>query len=151
MGSILTIFFSLIVVSFFYTRFIAWQNQADLDILTTIKESYFDFNTKFNSTQGLFLAAAITQYDSNTTLTEDPAYGELVIEHYGWGYSDNISSSERLVDNHFCSEEELGLVKGPNTLVYPTVYTMQNEVNTFKKKFKCVNPDDLVIWGDYNS
>ena len=119
--------------------------------MTTIKDSYFDFNSKFNTTHGFFLAAALTQYDSNTTLTEDKRYGELVIEHYGWGYSDDILSSRRKIDNHFCSDEELGIVKGPDTIIYPTVPSMLNEVNTYKKKFKCVNPDDLVIWGNYDS
>ena len=28
---------------------------------------------------------------------------------------------------------------------------MKKEVNTYKKKFKCVNSDDLNVWGDYNS
>lgn len=28
---------------------------------------------------------------------------------------------------------------------------MVNEVRTWKKKFKCANSEDLVIWGDYNS
>ena len=97
------------------------------------------------------MAAALTKYDSNTTLTEEKQYGELVIEHYGWGYSDDIQSSKRYIDNHFCSDEELGIVKGPNTIIYPTVTSMQKEVNTFKKKFKCVNPEDLTIWGNYDS
>ena len=28
---------------------------------------------------------------------------------------------------------------------------MISEVITYKNKFKCINNDDLVIWGDYNS
>ena len=28
---------------------------------------------------------------------------------------------------------------------------MKKEVDIYSKKFKCINPEDLVIWGDYNS
>ena len=106
MGSFLTILTSLIVLCFFYTKFVAWQNQGDIDIITTLKESYFDYNEKFSSEDGFFIAAALTEYNTNRTITEDKRYGELVIEHYTWG--DNVYKESK-IDNHYCSDEELGL------------------------------------------
>ena len=55
------------------------------------------------------------------------------------------------MEYHYCSDEELGLVKGPNTLAYPIFESSINEVTTWKKKFKCADPETLQIWGDYNS
>ena len=148
MGSFLTIFSSLIVLGFIYTKLVAWKNQADIDIITLIKDSHFDYNEKFSSEEGFFVAAALTEYNTNRTITEDKRYGELNIEWYGWG--DNISG-EVHIDNHFCSDEELGLAQGTNTIIYPTLESSQNEVDIYSKKFKCIKKEDLVIWGDYNS
>ena len=35
--------------------------------------------------------------------------------------------------------------------MYPIYEQQLNEVLTYKKKFKCVDRDELEIWGDYNS
>ena len=36
-------------------------------------------------------------------------------------------------------------------MLYPTFKDSATEVMTFKKKFKCIDKDELVVWGDYNS
>lgn len=61
------------------------------------------------------MAAALTAYDSEEKIIEEERYGELVIEHYGWGNDEDATEVESLSDNigfHFCSEEELGLKEG---------------------------------------
>ena len=113
----------------------------------------FTHDEKFTAEEGLFVAAAITEYDSNTEIIEESRYGELVIEHYGWGCSedgigDNCSNELKY---HYCSDEELGFTPGPDTLIYPIIETSAKEVETWKKKFKCIKKEELVIWGDYNS
>ena len=100
---------------------------------------------------GFFIAAALTEYNSDTTVTEEERFGELIIEHYGWGYGDEIGSVSRPLDYHFCSDEELGFADGPDTAIYPIFESSLSEVQTYRKKFKCVDKKDLVIWGDYNS
>ena len=84
-------------------------------------------------------------------MTEEERFGELIIEHYGWGYGDEIGSVSRPIDYRFCSDEELGFKDGPDTSIYPIFESSLAEVQTYRKKFKCVNKKDLVIWGDYNS
>ena len=42
------------------------------------------------------------------TLTEDKRYGEIVFEHFGWGNT-GIATDRRLLESHFCSDEELGI------------------------------------------
>ena len=50
---------------------------------------------KFTPAEGFFVAAAFTAYDSNPEIIEVPEkYGELVIEHYGWGNEGATSSAE---------------------------------------------------------
>ena len=69
-----------------------------------------DYNEKFDSSKGFFVAAALTAYDNETEVIEDPTYGELVIEQFGWGYEESFRSESRDLDYHYCSDEELGLV-----------------------------------------
>ena len=78
-------------------------------------------------------------------------YGELVIEHYGWGYDGEFGSRETVLDYHYCSDEELGLVRGPDTTIYPFFQDSIEEVMAYRKKFKCARKEDLEIWGDFNS
>ena len=84
-------------------------------------------------------------------MIEEDRYGKLVFEHYGWGNEEELASDKRQLDYHTCSDEELGFTQGPDTIIYPIFETSAKEVQTWKKKFKCVNKEDLVIWGDYSS
>ena len=107
---------------------------------------------KFSPEEGFFVAAALTAYDSETEIIEVPElYGELVIEHYGWGNGGTSSTNVDNIANHQCSDEELGIERGPNTLVYPVFKNDMEFVKLWRKKFKCIDPKDMVIWGNYNS
>ena len=48
---------------------------------------------KFSAEKGLFVAAALTAYDSVEESIEEPRYGELVIEHYEWGNGGVLDNS----------------------------------------------------------
>ena len=77
-----------------------------------------------------------------------------MIEHYGWGAVNGISVGSTELENHACSDVELGLLDANDSEsfgAYPIFGSSANEVKTWKKKFKCVKKEDLVIWGDYNS
>ena len=52
---------------------------------------------------------------------------------------------------HWCSDEELGIAPGDKTQIYPIFESSRDEVLTYRKKFKCIDPEDMVIWGDYDS
>lgn len=152
MGVCLSLVLGLIMSVFIYSKAVTWQNRKDVDIMSALVENAFDFTYKFsNADQGLFVAAAITEYDSNTEVIERPEYGELVIEQYGWGYEGEIGSKSSPLDYHYCSDEELGIEPGPGTSIFPIFESSSSEVMTWRKKFKCVNKQDLEIWGDYNS
>ena len=140
-----------IVGIFCYSKVLAWYEYKDVDIMSSTMENYFDFDYRFNSTSGLFVAAAITEFDSNTEIIEKPEMGELIIEHYGWGYENTIGSTSFNLDYHYCTDEELGIEPGPNTIMSPMYEGSLAEFNTYRKKFKCIDNEQLNIWGDYNS
>ena len=88
MGATLTILLILMVGLFTITKVLTWFNRLDVDIMSALQENEIDFNFKFTTEEGFFLAAALTEYNSDREITEDKRYGELVIDHYGWGNSD---------------------------------------------------------------
>ena len=106
----------------------------------------------FGPEQGFYVAAALTEYDSNTEIIEEAKYGELVIEYNGWGYSDELGDNKKTpLSYHPCTDSELGLEDGPDNRVYPLSDSQMQELTTYKKKFKCIDPTNFKIWGDYNS
>ena len=98
---------------------------------------------------------ALTEYDDNREVVEEERYGELIIEHYGWGNNSResgegaeaegnslqseLSSGSSAIGYHYCSDEELGLTIGPKTHIFPIFEGSKNEVMTWRKKFKCVD------------
>ena len=62
-----------------------------------------------------------------------------------------MKSESRDIEFHYCSDEELGIVKGPDTVIFPLNENMKLPFKTYRKKFKCINKRDLEIWGDYNT
>ena len=85
-------------------------------------------------------------------MTEDIRYGELLIEHYGWGNAElGYSYGSHPLPNRFCTDEDLGFVRTSNTKIYPVYPSSLAEVDIYRNKFKCIPTESLVIWGDYNS
>ena len=90
-GSLLTILFVTISVVFIYTKILTIVKKQDIDIMSVIEEAAISYDDKFDANDGFFVAAALTAYDSEEEIVEEERYGELVIEHYGWGnYEDAI-------------------------------------------------------------
>lgn len=77
---------------FAYSKAMVLYKGTDITIMGNEAEGAYTYDDTFTADDGLFLAAALTKYDSNTTVTEEKRYGELIIEHYGWGNGDGISS-----------------------------------------------------------
>ena len=91
MGSILTIIIALTTLMFFYTKTLTIVSKHDVDIMSAIIENAIDIEEKFTADHGFFIAAALTNYNSNRKLTEDPRYGKLIFEKFGWGEQEGIS------------------------------------------------------------
>lgn len=136
------------MLSFVYTKVVTWHLKKDVTVMGALISHYYDASDRFNATQGFFMAAGLTNFDSNTTLTEEKRYGELIFEHYGWG---SQSSGSKPLESHFCSDEELGLTDSKTSLTYPLRDSSKTEVITYKNKMKCLDAKDYEVWGDFNS
>ena len=144
MGVVLTLVFAVMTALFAYARAMVLIQKSDVTVMGSTSENEFDFNYVITPESGFFVAFALTEYNSDPEIIEKPEYGEMVMEYYGWGYSQTaIGSSAKPLGYHYCSDEELGLERGPNTLAYPIFESSINEVRTWKKKFKCADQDTL--------
>ena len=98
MGALASLLVTLTILGFTYTKLITIANKNDVDIMSALIDGRIDYNTRFDAeNDGFFIAAALTEYDTNTEVIEEARYGELVIEHHGWGYEDNIAVEERQI------------------------------------------------------
>ena len=75
-------------------------NSSDVTIFGNYSEGAFTQEDTFTAEEGLFIAAALTEYDSNTEIIEDKRYGELVIEQYGWGYAGLLGTKRTQIKEH---------------------------------------------------
>ena len=86
MGAILTVLLNLLMLMFAYTKFTTIYQRNDVDIMSAISEFAIGDDEEFTTEEGFFVAVALTEYDNNSEIIEVPeVYGELIIEHYGWG------------------------------------------------------------------
>ena len=81
-----------------YTKVVTLAYKQEVDIMGAFVEGAFDYSEKFTAEDGFFVAAALTEYNSNTELIEEPRYGELVIEHVGWGNEEYISRQSNAIE-----------------------------------------------------
>ena len=85
MGVCLTCMIVGITLMFFYAKINTLVKKHDVDIMSALVDNEIDFDYKFTADQGFFISAALTNYNANTTLTEEARYGELIFEQFGWG------------------------------------------------------------------
>ena len=89
----MTVLLNILMLMFAYTKFHTIYFRNDVDIMSAVSEFAISDDVKFTTEEGFFVAAALTEYDSNTEIIEVPEkYGELIIEHYGWGYENGASN-----------------------------------------------------------
>ena len=127
-GSCLSILTFITMATFMYTKILSLAMKHEVDIMSALEENRLDFDYKFTPQDCFFVAAALTEYDTEKNIIEEERYGELIIEHYGWGYGEGISSGSKAIEYHWCSDEELGFVKGPDTVIFPILESSMGEV-----------------------
>ena len=146
-------FTALLVLTLLFQTMLKGSTLVNFDETTLNQheeQDYFNSSSVFSSNDGFKVAFAITAYDSNQTITEDPSYGVVQAKYRSWG--DEIVSKEQAeLTTHPCSEQELGLTAQTNEGDFWKVNERsRRDVENFKPKFKCID-QDIQIQGDYNS
>ena len=128
-------------------------SKKDVDILSTIKTSFFDEKDEFGYKNGFNIAAAFTAYNNEYEWTLDPSYGNLIFNSYSWGERDDGSYFTETVqlEDHVCTRSELGLEDVEDARFLKARPASAAFVRDFNRKLLCVNEDDMYIHGDYDS
>ena len=128
--------------------------RRDVDILQTVKYLALTDRDEFNFDQGLNIAVAFTGYDSDMELFDDPTIGQVVFNHFKWGENaDGSYSSGRFpIKSHSCTRAELGLEgDSAQSNFLPINERFESTVSLYHKKFLCIDKEDLVMYGDWNT
>ena len=132
-------------------------SKKDVDILSTIKDRYFDDNFVFSYKNGLNFAVAFTAYDGERDWILDPSYGSLIFNSYSWGANEDgtFFTERKKLNSHFCTDYEFGLNNaaddGEGAKFLPPDYTSAGYIELYKKKFICLNEEDIFIYGDFTT
>ena len=152
--------FCSFILSIFLTMFIVAKLQtlilkSDVDILQNDDDNAIGQTERFSEEDGFFVAAGITAYDKDPNIIEKEEYGEIIIEQYGWANEElGYENGSREIPMHWCSESEIGMSdnddSGTPSRAFPLVEHQLAEVSRYRRKFKCIKPEDTVIWGNYD-
>ena len=89
-GAFLSFVLIGVTLVFLYSKAMVLIKGTDVTIIGNYAEGAYTYEDTFTAEDGLFIGAALTEYDSNPEIIEEKRYGELVIEYYGWGYEGEI-------------------------------------------------------------
>ena len=111
-------------------------------------DSVFTYKT------GLNFAVAFTAYDGETEWILDPSYGELVFKLNSWGVNPDgtFFIKREKMNEHICSRDELGLTDNKEAAKFMPISDLYKPfIDTYQKKFICMDTEDLFLYGDYDS
>lgn len=123
-------------------------------MMSTVKENFFQPHERFGLADDFAFAVALVDYMDLDGEPLDPSFATLEIIAREWGYNTDGSSYRRdkILDTHYCSQEELGLTKDSSNSKFMPLNTSSE--STFRKtssKYLCIKDEDYYINGNYDS
>lgn len=153
MGAFCSIILILVVSSFMYQKVDIWLQREDVDVWSATQSHHFPTDYQFTHEMGLNIAFAFSGYDNIEEDILDPSYGSLVFTTYEWGEDAEGVPFLKYVEleSHTCSKAELGLEGEEASHFFPIRQNKQNLLRMYQKKFKCIEPKDMFVNGDFDS
>jgi hypothetical protein len=105
---------------------------------------------------GFKVAFALTAYDGDSSVIEDPKLAMVQPYIRSWGIPENEGGKiiDRPLEWHQCSPEELGLTESSlsrEDVFFPIMRKSKLDLETYGSKMKCIDYDDFEIFGNFNS
>ena len=141
-------------MAYSYIKLDVLLNMKDTLLRSAVSDMHHDDDFVFSSANGLNFAVAFTAYDSEPEPILDESYGRLVFNSYEWGPKADGSYFTRReeLQTHVCSHEELGLNEDRSNAKFMPLHEQGADfVSMYQKKLLCLKPEDMYIFGDYNS
>lgn len=153
-GSLCSIVLLMVTIFYAYLKFDVLMEKKDVNVLSTVKDLYFDDTDQFHYSNGLNIAVAFTAYDSVQEPILDPTFGELVLNHFSWGNDAEGKpfTVREPLQQHACSRNELNVSEDPeDPKFFQPHKSIRGFVDFYWQKFRCMDSSDLTIYGDFNS
>ena len=90
-------------------QFIKLIEFGDNTIMVSERDSYFDESFSFTTDDGLMLAFALTAYDENYDMIDEPDYGEIKAYYKTWGLEGAEFIQFTEIPTSQCTNEQLGI------------------------------------------
>lgn len=113
MGTVSSFLLFVMIVAYTYYKCDIMLAKKDVDIISAVKQNYFNTDYKFSSKQGLNIAiAAFNPFDPSDYRHLDRSYGYIRFKKYNWGLNAAGEFFDKTSDiaTHECTEEEMGVL-----------------------------------------
>ena len=143
-----------ITIIYAYQKLNIFLGKKDISIMLSAKDMYFNDQDRFTHKMGVNIAAAFSAYDSEKEWALDHRYGSLHINERSWGQNPDGTyfSTRTALKGHNCTRENLGLEGDPKNFQFFTPHSSAKSfVELYQKKFRCVDPDEMYIYGDFTT
>ena len=114
MGTFCSFLLPLILIAYAGYKVNILQGKKSVDILQAVNKHYFDDEYTFGAKQGLDIAIGVTDYHRQDAYELiDPKFGKITFTVYSFGLNEEglyEVFSEKVLQSHQCSLQELGLV-----------------------------------------
>ena len=147
-GAFFSFLLLLMTATYGLNKFEILLRRKDVDILSTIQDSYFDVESTFGAAQGFNFAVGLLGQREPL----DEAIASWDISSFEWAPNDDgrIEVNTQIINSHICSEEELGLVEGDSKF-FPIAESSLEAVAINQRGMVCLDESDIHIRSDKNS
>ena len=128
-GSVFSIILFIIAGMYTFQKTNIMIRRTDDYVMTSIQDSFFSLDHRFDYEHGLYIAAAFTAFDSEKENILRPDIGRIVFREYHWGYDadDEYFVRQDYLPTHVCTKEELGIDQQNDGNGF---YPLKNEYDT---------------------
>ena len=149
LGSILSISTFIMILGYGLYKITDLIEYKEFKLLKFEKENFYDMREPFTNKEGLMIAAAITDYTSNSEPVEDPEIGEIKFYHKSWDVA-NLEATEMVqfkeIPTRPCTEDDFAENNSDNPLFFPNKSTSKADMALHWRKLKCVNRDQELLY-----
>ena len=158
-GLIFTIILASAMILYTNQKFMILVEKKDAKIFSTDLIDVIPAEEVFNTTMGLKIAVAFTQWgaeDATPGPILDKSIGRIAFyrENYGFDENNTFFYHYDELPSHYCTREELNLDKSTETeenIFYPIASRYELDMSLHNQKFLCIDQDDMRLQGDYST
>ena len=115
---------------------------------------YYEVTEALSASDGLMLAAGLTEYDGKSSIVEDPQYGIVKFRWKRWGINTLNFGLDTTIETKLCTKDDLNDVEGSNhkSLFYKLHERDEPILEAYGPKMKCFSdPEQLSIFGNFDN